>query len=103
MLTHLKGQTYVLAGPVNIGLYFHDNGTATVIDTGWMITAGGDCSRRYGKKTQLLAILSIPTAMPIIVAVMLRPKENRGCNVGLAVGGSHHREPLLRAVLFIRR
>ncbi len=34
MLTHLKGQTYVLAGPVNIGLYFHDNGTATVIDTG---------------------------------------------------------------------
>lgn len=34
MLTHLKGRTYVLAGPVNIGLYFHDNGTATAIDTG---------------------------------------------------------------------
>lgn len=34
MLTHLKGRTYVLAGPVNIGLYFQDNGTAIVIDTG---------------------------------------------------------------------
>ncbi|MGI6596540.1 MAG: MBL fold metallo-hydrolase [bacterium] len=34
MLTHLKGQTYVLAGPVNIGLYFHNDGRATVIDTG---------------------------------------------------------------------
>ncbi|MGI6130131.1 MAG: MBL fold metallo-hydrolase, partial [bacterium] len=34
MLTHLKGQTFVLAGPVNIGLYFYEDGSVTVIDTG---------------------------------------------------------------------
>lgn len=34
MLTHLAGDTYVLTGPVNIGLYIHADGSGTAVDTG---------------------------------------------------------------------
>ncbi|HKM38931.1 MAG TPA: MBL fold metallo-hydrolase [bacterium] len=34
MLTHLRGKTYVLMGPVNIGLYLYGDGTAAAVDTG---------------------------------------------------------------------